>query len=330
MNRRADSGRGAWILVGPTATGKTAVANELARRLDAVVLSADSMLVYRGMDIGTAKPTPEECRGLAIYGVDLAEPDEHFSVGAWLEAARAAFAAAEARSRDVIVAGGTGLYVNALLRGLDAPAADPALREELKALTREGGTAALRERAERLSPGSTTQLPDPDNPRRLIRLVERLLAGAAPGGTGLACRGRVVAGLAFPPAALADRITARVEAMFENGLLDEVARLRAAYPGFSATAGMGIGYAEAAAVLDGVLTREAAVERIAARTRQLAKRQRTWFRTQLDVEWADGPADAGDVARAADDVLEIWKRHGKTPVAPTLTTISPCPTPERV
>jgi len=107
--------------------------------------------------------------------------------------------------------------------------------------------------------------------------------------------------------------------MFEGGLLDEVARLRADRPGFSATAGMGIGYAEAAAVLDGVMTREAAAERIAARTRQLAKRQRTWFRTQLDVDWIDGPADAADVARAADGVLEIWKRHGKTPTPASRT-----------
>ena len=315
MKTDADSGRGAWILVGPTATGKTAVANELARRLGADVLSADSMLVYRGMDVGTAKPTADDLRGIVVHGIDLADPGEIFSVGAWLAAARAAFASAEARGRDMIVAGGTGLYVNALLRGLDAPAADPALRERLEALVRDGGADALRERAERLCPGSTARLPDPGNPRRLIRLVERLSAGAAPGGAGLACRGRVVAGLSIAPAALAARIAARVEAMFEGGLLDEVARLRADRPGFSATAGMGIGYAEAAAVLDGVMTREAAAERIAARTRQLAKRQRTWFRTQLDVDWIDGPADAADVARAADGVLEIWKRHGKTPVA---------------
>ncbi|MGI5869172.1 MAG: tRNA (adenosine(37)-N6)-dimethylallyltransferase MiaA [Kiritimatiellia bacterium] len=315
MNTAAVSGRGAWILVGPTATGKTAVANELARRMDAVVLSADSMLVYRGMDIGTAKPTPEERHGIPFYGIDLADPCENFSVGAWLESARAAFADAEARGRDVIVAGGTGLYVNALLRGLDAPAADPALRKRLEALAREGGAEALRRRAESLHPGATARLPDPENPRRLVRLVERLSAGAAPGGAGLACRGRVVAGLAITPGVLSARITARIESMFKVGLLDEVAALRETWPEFSATAGMGIGYAEAAAVLDGALTRQDAAEQIARRTRQLAKRQRTWFRTQLDVEWAAGPADAADVAHAADDVLEIWKRRGKTPVA---------------
>lgn len=315
MNAAGASGRGAWILVGPTATGKTAVANALARRLGADVLSADSMLVYRGMDIGTAKPSAEELRGIAIHGIDLAEPCETFSVGAWLAAARAAFDAAAACGRDLIVAGGTGLYVNALLRGLDAPSADPALRARLEALAQGGGAAALRAEAERLCPGAAAGLSDPDNPRRLIRLVERLAAGAPACGGGLACRGRVVAGLALPPDALAARISARIAAMFEGGLLDEVARLRAAHPGFSATAGMGIGYAEAAAVLNGAMTREAAAERIAARTRQLAKRQRTWFRTQLDVEWTEGPADAADVVRAADRVLEIWKRHGMTPVA---------------
>jgi len=318
MQHKSDQRRGAWILVGPTATGKTAVSNALARRLGMDVLSADSMLVYRGMDIGTAKPTPSECLGLVVRGMDLASPDEAFSVGAWLEAAAAAFDAAEQAGRDVVVAGGTGLYVNALVHGLDdAPPSDPRLRAEITSLFEKGGVEALRTHAERLSRGSTASLPDPGNPRRLTRLIEKLSSAPAPiGASGkITCRASTVAGLHVEPEMLERRITRRVEKMFADGLLDEVAALRARYPAFSATAGQGIGYAEAIAVLDGALTRGAAVERIALRTRQLAKRQRTWFRHQLAVEWVKGPEDGDDVRRAADDVMEVWKRHGKTTVS---------------
>lgn len=318
MRHQADQRRGAWILVGATATGKTAVSNELARRLGREVLSADSMLVYRGMDIGTAKPTPAECSGIVVRGMDLAFPDAPFSAGAWMEAAKAAFDAAEAEGRDVIVAGGTGLYVNALVHGLDEGSApDPRLRAEIAALFEKGGVEALRAQAESLRRGSTASLPDPGNPRRLTRLIEKLSASPAPTGASgkITSRASCVAGLHIEPETLERRIARRVEKMFADGLLEEVAALRMRCPAFSATAGQGIGYAEALAVLDGALTREAAVERIALRTRQLAKRQRTWFRHQLEVEWVKGPEDGDDVCRAADDVMEVWKRHGKTTVS---------------
>ena len=305
----------AWILVGPTATGKTAVSNELARRLGADVLSADSMLVYRGMDIGTAKPTAAECAGLEMHGVDVVGPDETFNVGIWLEAARAGFESAARKGRDLVVAGGTGFYVNALLRGIDAPPAeDPARREELAALFASGGIEALRDTAETLSPGSVATLSDASNPRRVMRLIEKLKADPAsvPPAGGVECRGSVVAGLHVEPAVLERRIVVRVAKMFEMGLLDEVAGLRAKYPNFSDTAGKGIGYAEAIAELDGELSQAEAVGRMVVRTRQLAKRQRTWFRHQLNVEWVSGPVDESDVARAADDVLEVWKRNGKS------------------
>lgn len=308
----------AWILVGPTATGKTAVSSALARRLGADVLSADSMLVYRGMDIGTAKPTATECTGLEMYGVDIVGPDETFNVGIWLEAARSGFESAIRKRRDIVVAGGTGFYVNALLRGLDAPpAADPALRDEMAVLFASGGIDALRDYAEMLSPGSVATLSDASNPRRLMRLIEKLTADPAsvPPAGGVVCRGSVVAGLHVEPAVLERRIAARVAKMFEVGLLDEVAGLRAKYPGFSDTAGKGIGYAEAIAVLDGELSQAEAVDRMVVRTRQLAKRQRTWFRHQLNVEWVLGPVDESDVARAADDVMEVWKRNGKSTVS---------------
>ena len=317
---------GAWFLVGCTAGGKTAVANELARRTGALVLSADSMLVYRGMDVGTAKPTAAERAGVDLRGVDLADPDEPFSAGRWLEAARAAFAEAAAAGRDVIVAGGTGLYASALRHGLDTREAPPALRAELEALFARGGTGALVARAEALAPGAAAAV-DARNPRRVMRLVEILTSRAEgaegpsaaarpPAGRPAASQGAVLVGLDFPPEELAARIERRARAMFDGGLLDEVRALLARFPAFErSTAGAGIGYAEALGVLRGALPVEEAVARTAARTRRLAKKQRTWWRHQARVEWVRGPADEADVARAADDVLALWRKHGKTPVS---------------
>ena len=322
----------AFFLVGCTASGKTAVANEIARRTGALVLSADSMLVYRGMDVGTAKPTPAECAGVDLRGLDLADPDEPFSTGRWLETAYAALAEAEAAGRDIIVAGGTGLYVSALLRGLDTREADPGLRAELEALLARGGVSALVERAEALEPGATARV-DTRNPRRVLRLVEILESRAesaemdshAETAEGAeeeavarpaAARGAgSLVGLDFATEALNARIERRARAMFDGGLLDEVRALRERFPGFEkSTAGAGIGYAEALAALRGESTLEEAIERTAARTRRLAKKQRTWWRHQARVEWVRGPADEADVPRAADDVLALWRKHGKTPV----------------
>ena len=165
--------RAAFLLVGCTAAGKTAVAHASARESGALVLSADSMLVYRGMDVGTAKPTAAERAGVVLRGVDLADPDEPFSAGRWLESAREAAREAAEAGRDLVVAGGTGLYVSALLRGIDTREADPGRRAELEALLAREGPEALVARAESLSPGSTAAI-DAKNPRRLVRLVEIL------------------------------------------------------------------------------------------------------------------------------------------------------------
>lgn len=304
----------ASFLVGCTAVGKTAVAHALARRTGACVLSADSMLVYRGMDIGTAKPTKAECEGVTVLGMDLARPDEPFSVGAWSRAVEPAVRAVAAAGQPLVVAGGTGLYVNALLRGIDAPPADPALRARLEAQLAAEGSSALMARAEALAPGSTAGV-HTENPRRLLRLLEKLEAGNTPACPSLSAPGETVVGLCFDTAALHARIERRARRMFAEGLPEEVRRLREAYPGFSeSTAGKGIGYAEAAALLDGAMTLDEAVERTVIRTRQLAKRQNTWWRHQLHVEWVQGPADEADIPRAADEVLALWRKHGKRPL----------------
>ena len=311
------------------------MATEIARRTGALVLSADSMLVYRGMDVGTAKPSEEELAGTVFRGANLVAPDEPFSAGRWLEAARAAFDEAEAAGRDVVVAGGTGLYVTTLLRGIDVPASEPALRARLEEMAaREGGPAALVARAEALRPGSTAAV-DTANPRRVIRLLEILMSESPP-RSGLAAQSAPshtpppppprrpsatasapLAGLWFDPDRLALRIEARARAMFANGALQrETQSLLALHPGFErSTAGAGIGYAEALALLRGEMDEEEAIARVATRTRHLAKKQRTWWRHQANVVWVPGPENPSDVPRAASDVLDVWRKQGRTTVA---------------
>ena len=316
--------RKALLLVGCTASGKTAVANAIARETGTLVLSADSMLVYRGMDVGTAKPTAAELSGVELRGVDLADPDEPFSAGRWLEAARAAFAEAAAAGRSVIVAGGTGLYISALLRGLDTQEADPVRRAELEAELKRDGVDAMLARIEAAKPGATAAV-DAKNPRRVLRLAEIVLdrshaegaedeshaEGAEDESHAEGAEGLV--GLEFPTERSNERIGRRARSMFEGGLLDEARRLCERFPGFEkSTAGAGIGYAEALAALRGEISVEEAIERTAARTRRLAKKQRTWWRHQARVEWVRGPADEADVARAARDVREAWRKHGET------------------
>jgi tRNA dimethylallyltransferase len=329
--------RHAWFLIGPTAAGKTAVAHRLALRGGTAVLSADAMLVYRGMDVGTAKPTAAERREVRYFGIDLADPDRPFSAGAWLERVRAELAdgpwgraPADPLAPDaLLVAGGTGLYVRALTAGLDAAPADPARRRHWQARLAAEGLPALAAELARRAPDF--RLADAQNPRRVIRALEQLDAGKAPAAAGLSARPAAV-GLRLARPALHARILARVRRMFDDGLLDEVAALRQRYPAWGhshaskrageaaspgsdggCTARQAIGYAEACAVLDGHLTVEMAAERIAARTRQLAKRQETWFRHQTDAAWIDvGPDEPADAV--AERVLAAWREHGPTPI----------------
>ena len=310
----------AWLLGGPTACGKTAVAHELARRHGLEILSADSMLVYAGMDIGTAKPSPAEREGIPYHGIDLVSPAEHCSAGVFLRAAARAAMEAAAHGRRLLVVGGTGLYFDLLLHGLDdgeRSGTPPEVRARWQRVFTEGGLAALHAEAERRSPGVLARMADPGNPRRVLRVLERLDQGLAPLPERVGIHPDAEAPfpvLGIPAPVLAHRIEKRINAMFDAGLLREVAALRERFPRWSDTAATAIGYAEAAAVLDGTLDEAAARERIAARTRQLAKRQRTWFRNRMNVVWVDGPADAADVPRAADDVERIWRQHGPHPL----------------
>jgi tRNA dimethylallyltransferase len=294
----------AYVLIGPTASGKSSVAQRLAEQTGSPIVSADSMNIYRGMDIGTAKPSAAERGAVNYHGIDLADPTAPFSVGDWLAAVRPAFQCLENKmgggSASPIVVGGTGLYVKCLLAGLDPmPAADEALRARAEKMS----LAELQAEARAAAPEAYAALADNENPRRLVRLLEH---GGAPRTQKKSLP--TVVGLHVDREVLLKRIAVRVDEMYANGLIDEARGLVDLE--LSVTAQKAIGYAEAFAVLRGEMKEAEAKERTIIRTRQLAKRQMTWFRTQLNVEWVI-TADFPTLGKIAAEVSNVW---GKVPV----------------
>ena len=305
----------AFFLVGPTAAGKSAVAQHIAEAEERDILSADSMLVYRGMDIGTAKPSEDERARVAYGGLDLVNPDEPFSVGQYIEHARRFLNASSARGEPSIVTGGTGLYVKCLTEGLaQLPPADPALRAWAEALLEKDGVAALQTALRERDAARYEALADKNNPRRLIRALE--LVDREPGDiqTWSSTPSVPMIGLAVDPEQLQVNIRTRVRKMYDSGLLDEVDRLLSSYTKLSETASQAIGYAEAIAVRLGRMTLEDAVARTAVRTRQLAKRQMTWFRHQANVIWISVGKNS-TIEQIAGQVLAQWKQHGQTSIS---------------
>lgn len=294
------------VIAGGTATGKTGLAIRLAEALaaegrPAEIVSADSRQVYRGLDIGTAKATAADRARVPHHGLDLVEPDEPFSVADFAAHARGVLAELAARRAVAILAGGTGLYLRAIARGIDTDAlpSDAAVRARLEAALADDGLDALVARLEALAPKNAARV-DLRNPRRVVRALEIAeLQGDAPLPVPAGYPGPVAwIGLTVEPATHARWIADRARAQFDAGLIDEARALRERFdpglPAFSA-----IGYRESWAVLDGQLTREAAIELDAKRNVAFAKRQRTWFRAEPDVAWLDvtaGPPD--DAARA--------------------------------
>jgi tRNA dimethylallyltransferase len=287
------------VIAGATATGKTGLAIDVAERLDAEgiaaeIISADSRQVYRGLDIGTAKVTPGDRRGVRHHGLDLVDPDQPFTVADFAAHARAVLAdhAARANPTLAILAGGTGLYLRAVARGIatDALPSDPAVRARLEAEFLAAGLEPLVERLRAAAPRRAATI-DTANPRRVVRALE--IAEVVGGEPDLpAPRGydgpSAWIGLGVEPATHRRWIESRARAQFEAGLIDEARALRErwdpALPAFSA-----IGYREAWAVLDGQLTREAAIAEDARRNAAFAKRQRTWFRSEPEIEWLEAP-----------------------------------------
>jgi tRNA dimethylallyltransferase len=278
-------------IVGPTASGKSALALRAAERAGGEIVSADSRQVYRGMDIGTAKPSLAEQRAVRHHCIDLVDPGELYDAARYQRDARAALADIASRGLTAYLVGGTGLYVRALLDGLalDAAPTDPALRAMLEARAElEGGPALHRELA-RIDPAAAERV-DPRNVRRVVRYLEvALLAGRVPAerDAKIDCP-RI--GLDPPRAWLDERIGARVRRMVDDGVLSETRRLveRGLDPGLPSMSGHG--YVHWAAHLRDELTLEAAIAATAKDVRAYSRRQLTWFRRDPDVRWIDPTA----------------------------------------
>lgn len=307
----------AFFLVGPTAIGKSSVAHALAVQQGYEILSADSMLVYRGMDIGTAKPSARDRAEAQYHCIDLVDPSEKFNVRAYLDNALSAVEGSAARGNALIVTGGTGLYVKALTHGLGVTAGpDEAGRQEWETVLADRGVGYLEDMLKRIDPVVHDSLKDKQNSRRLIRALEHAknrLSLPENWSSKEMEKDVSLVGLSMAPEELHVRIEHRVNVMYETGFLDEIHALREKYAMLSATAREAIGYAEGGAVIDGLCSVQDAKERTIVRTRQLAKRQRTWFRNQADVSWIDvgGDMNEQDVAGL---VLKQWRKHGPTEI----------------
>lgn len=288
-------------LTGPTASGKTAVGVALAERLGAEVVAMDSMTLYRGMDVGTAKPTPAERRGVPHHLIDVLDPWESASVAEYRSRALAAAREVAARGRPVLFVGGTPLYLKALLRGLFAgPGADPEVRRRLESEAEEHGDAALHARLARLDPATAARL-HPNDRRRIVRALEVFELTDRPISAFQAEHDRPAEGasavaLERPRPELHERINRRVERMFAEGLVEEVRRLISGPRPIHPVPAQGVGYREAIDLLAGRTNEAEAIARTQARTRQFAKRQATWFRGLAEVRpWpvaGDEPPEA--------------------------------------
>jgi tRNA dimethylallyltransferase len=295
-------------VVGPTASGKTDLALALARRLPVEILVADSRQVYRGMDVGTAKPDATARAAVAHHLLDLVDPDDPFTVAQWVTQARELVREVGDRGRIPMLVGGTGLYVEALLAGHDyeAQAWAPERRDAILERLEADGLGPLAEELVGRAPQIAAQT-DLRNPRRVVRALERLEGGSqAPSGRPY--EGRVaLIGLTRPPSVLSSRIDDRARGMFvRDGLLDEVRRLLEAGYGPDLRPMTGHGYREAARHLAGEWSLEQAIEMTARRTRQYAKRQRTWFRREPRIMWlpaGSGAADAPALVTEAERLL---------------------------
>jgi len=274
-----------WFLTGPTAAGKTGVGVELARRIDAEIVSLDSMALYRGMDVGTAKPTPEQRGGVPHHLMDLIEPHEEFSLAAYMEAATRCVGEIKARGREVLFVGGTPLYLKGLLRGVfEGPSADWEFRNRLAEEARQHAADWLHRRLAEVDPVSAARL-HPNDTRRLIRALEVYEKTGRPisawqrqfdvGRDARTCRVFV---LDWPRHELYARIERRVDEMFAAGLIDEVRGLLSRPQPLGRTARKAVGYREVIEHLAGRCGLAETVELVKRHSRQLAKRQSTWFR----------------------------------------------------
>jgi tRNA dimethylallyltransferase len=295
------------VILGPTASGKTAVSIEAARRAGAEVLSVDSMQVYRGMDVGTAKPTEAERAGVPHHLIDVVDPSEPFTVARFVEMADAVIADAARRGVPLVATGGTPLYYKALFEGLfEGPGADEAVRARLRELPNE----ELFRRLSEVDPQAASRIHVNDD-KRLVRALEVYELTGKPISSFQthwsdpnSRHPAIWVGLDWDREALNRRINGRVKAMIAAGWGDEVRRLLASYPSLSHTAAEATGYRELIDHFRGKVSLDEAVEQIKIATRQLARRQMKWFRRFRDVHWV--PGDQAPEALAHEG-MRLWR-----------------------
>lgn len=296
-------------IVGPTASGKTRLSVALAEALDGEIISFDSMQIYRGMDIGTAKPTVEERCGIPHHMIDIADPREDYSVSRFVEEADRILQDILSRGKSVILVGGTGLYIDSLMKGLEfAPLPQSGVREELTRIAQEQGIEVLMDRLRAVDPASAERI-HPSNQKRVIRALEIYLeSGKTMTQHNLETQEKppkyepLWIGLDYVNReALYDRINRRVDLMVEQGLLEELRELLSQGIPPEATSMQAIGYKELLGYIGGECTLEEATDLLKQSSRRYAKRQRTWFRRNPKVNWLmlEDEPDFGQVLQSA-------------------------------
>lgn len=309
------------ILTGPTAVGKTALSIELAKRINGAVISADSMQVYKHMDIGSAKILPEEMQGIPHYMIDELEPEEEFHVVRFVEMAKKYLAEIYAAGKIPIIAGGTGFYIQALLYDIDFTdqKSDEAFRSRLETLAKEQGREKLHEMLREVDPASAEAI-HANNMKRVIRALEFYhLTGKRISEHNEQERQKsspynfAYFVLTDDRAKLYEHIDKRVDYMIEQGLVDEVQKLKEMGCHRDMVAMQGLGYKEILAYLDGELTLEEAVYIIKRETRHFAKRQLTWFKREREVFWVEKDAYNYQEDKMLEDIITVLQQKNILP-----------------
>jgi len=302
------------IILGPTGVGKTGLSILLAKALKTEIISADSMLVYRHMDIGTAKPSPVELGAVPHHLINILEPDEKFSAGLFKEKASEIIKVLHSRNRIPLIVGGTGLYIRSLTSGLfEGPGADESLREELREEEELHGKGHLYERLKSVDPDAAGKI-EPNDLRRIVRALEVTLtenkgiSEIQKGSTQPLDYNFIKIGLSRDRKELYSIIEGRVDKMMKDGLLDETRRLFTMNRG--RTAMQALGYKEMAQFLEGTVDLNEAVRLTKKRTKMYAKRQYTWFRKEPDIHWIDitGITEAENIFDKVISDIEIIKK----------------------
>ena len=285
------------VICGPTASGKTALSIELAKKINGEIVSADSMQIYKDMDVGTAKTTPEEMQGIKHYLQDFVEPDKRYSVADYKVDAEKAIEEILSKGKTPIVVGGTGLYVDSLIYGIEYQEIrfDEKYRKELEDIALKDGLETLYKKAQEIDPEAMKKISCNDK-KRIIRVLEIYKAtGKTKTEQEIESRKKEVKydykvfAIDWEREKLYERINKRVDIMIENGLIEEVENLLKKYKEFP-TAMQGLGYKEVVEYLNGYLTKEEMIDKIKQETRRYAKRQITWFRKNKQTIWI-GPQD---------------------------------------